>query len=605
MVYAYDQWAQMPVKDLYDTQIMLAAVNAAKDMYEKGEQAIKDFRKDYGDFMSPFAYDTKWYNENFNVANKLGEIYSRGGDPLRNQADRAEIYRWINSRPYADYNNKKLRAANYQTYRQNMAKLEAAGKYDPDQEAYALMRRYGRSDDPSNWNLDEMGITNWDRLSPVQAVSLKDATQDWFDKRTPYTLSPDQVRQAGINYDPRYEYTGWLESDLQRTAGENVPGWNGSFAAEYFRDKARRDLAAAGISNPTEDQINSRLQNMVAEANREYIINPVRKADDYAKMATEFSYQRRLKAQEHADKMAEIAEAGKYKGDGGGENNVSGSYANVVNNAASAAYQAVLENTMTPKQAKELVRIQSIEDPQQKQAAYDKLQNRVFTTWLTKKRDGGSIFKRLLNVKAGKEGRDELNRILDSRAIGGSLNLDAEQILGSNLESAGDGWYDVRNSGYRVLSAHQLMSSILQGEGKGGFNVSMTDGKKYTQQDLINVLSKENEHTMSPNVWWSTEKNIAEGAEKIKPSTKTKRYLVAHDETGARKLYMKVKVNYDVPAWPFNSEADDMWVELPIEQLPIGTPSLESAPFFYGSELSERKAYTNAAVNQTYSDVRW
>ena len=49
MVYAYDQWAQLPVKDLYDTQIMLAAVNAAKDMYEKGEQAIKDFRKDYGD----------------------------------------------------------------------------------------------------------------------------------------------------------------------------------------------------------------------------------------------------------------------------------------------------------------------------------------------------------------------------------------------------------------------------------------------------------------------------------------------------------------------------------------------------------------------------
>jgi len=27
---------QMPVKDLYDTQIMAMAINAAKDMYEKG-----------------------------------------------------------------------------------------------------------------------------------------------------------------------------------------------------------------------------------------------------------------------------------------------------------------------------------------------------------------------------------------------------------------------------------------------------------------------------------------------------------------------------------------------------------------------------------------
>lgn len=36
MVYAYDKSLPMPVADLYDTQIMAMAVNAAKDMYEKG-----------------------------------------------------------------------------------------------------------------------------------------------------------------------------------------------------------------------------------------------------------------------------------------------------------------------------------------------------------------------------------------------------------------------------------------------------------------------------------------------------------------------------------------------------------------------------------------
>lgn len=48
-----------------------------------------------------------------------------------------------------------------------------------------------------------------------------------------------------------------------------------------------------------------------------------------------------------------------------------------------------------------------------------------------------------------------------------------------------------------------------------------------------------------------------------------------------------------------------MWVELPIDQLPIGTTTTESAPYLYGSELIERKEFSNAAVNSTYGNVRW
>ena len=33
MVYAYDRAIPLPVKDLYDTQIMAMSINAAKDMY--------------------------------------------------------------------------------------------------------------------------------------------------------------------------------------------------------------------------------------------------------------------------------------------------------------------------------------------------------------------------------------------------------------------------------------------------------------------------------------------------------------------------------------------------------------------------------------------
>jgi hypothetical protein len=37
--------------------MMAMALNAAKDMYEKGEQRIKDFKKEYGDFMTPIMKD--------------------------------------------------------------------------------------------------------------------------------------------------------------------------------------------------------------------------------------------------------------------------------------------------------------------------------------------------------------------------------------------------------------------------------------------------------------------------------------------------------------------------------------------------------------------
>ena len=57
MVYAYDRAIPLPVKDLYDTQVMAMSINAAKDMYEKGQKQIDDFYNKYGDFISPIQKD--------------------------------------------------------------------------------------------------------------------------------------------------------------------------------------------------------------------------------------------------------------------------------------------------------------------------------------------------------------------------------------------------------------------------------------------------------------------------------------------------------------------------------------------------------------------
>jgi hypothetical protein len=42
--------------------MMRAAVSVAKDMYDKGEQRIKDFNTTYGDFITPIQADQDWYN---------------------------------------------------------------------------------------------------------------------------------------------------------------------------------------------------------------------------------------------------------------------------------------------------------------------------------------------------------------------------------------------------------------------------------------------------------------------------------------------------------------------------------------------------------------
>lgn len=125
MIYAYDQALQMPTKDLYDTQMMAMALNAAKDMYERGEQQLKDFNKLYGDFYSPIAKDMEWYNENVTgkMRQVIDDLYARGIDPLRSVEGRTAIARAVNSVPIGTINAMKTNAALYEKRLDAIAKL--------------------------------------------------------------------------------------------------------------------------------------------------------------------------------------------------------------------------------------------------------------------------------------------------------------------------------------------------------------------------------------------------------------------------------------------------------------------------------------------------
>lgn len=286
MVYSRDQWVQLPVRDLYDSQIMMASINAARDMYQRGVDEIKDFKKEYGDFFTPIQEDADWYNTNVlnGSKNLINSLYERGIDPLRSVEGRAEISRFINSLPVGDINKLKMGSKIAQEYLRNKAQLEAQNKFNQDYEDFITGGK-----NLQGWNTIRDGL--WTRQSPAQFVTLKEATDNWFNNRTPHTLTKKDVEGFGMKYDRRYDYTGFTMGDIKGIAAKNTPGWQGSTISDYYRDLAKRQLLSEGIEKPTMAQIEDRLQENVAQANKEWMVNPVQSVNQYAMLDKQQAYQ--------------------------------------------------------------------------------------------------------------------------------------------------------------------------------------------------------------------------------------------------------------------------------------------------------------------------
>lgn len=303
MVYSRDQWIQLPVRDLYDSQIMLASINAARDMYEKGQQQVKDFQKDYGDFYSPIQKDMDWYNKNVINGSKdvINSLYDKGIDPLRSAEGRAAISRFVNNIPTGDINKLKMGSKIAQEYLRNRAMLEAQNKYNDDFEKYV---NGGKSIE--DWDTLKDGV--WTRQSPSEFTTLKAATENWFNNRTPHALTKDDVVGFGMPYDKNYDYTGYTYKDLTNVASKNTPGWIGSPIANYYRHIAKQQLLNEGVKDPTNAQVETRLQQNVADANKEWIVNPIKQVNEYAKMDRQFAQQSAMQARgfQHDKEMEAI-----------------------------------------------------------------------------------------------------------------------------------------------------------------------------------------------------------------------------------------------------------------------------------------------------------
>lgn len=246
MVYGQEQLIQLPTLSLYDTQIMAMALNAAKDMYDRNEQQLKDFYNTYGDFLTPIAADQAWWDENMSGAarRKVNEIYARGGDPLRNRADMAELQAFVNSRPYAEAALMKQSAENSKLYQKARMELEAKGLYNP------LMAKYD-GPDLSTYSTADSGV--WDKMSPTPFENVATFSNPYFEGMKP---NVHKESKNGIDYDVEQITDEDLKAIADAHHNELVSTPQGQIMYKYYQDVARTN-GSTDVDKDARDMFNA------------------------------------------------------------------------------------------------------------------------------------------------------------------------------------------------------------------------------------------------------------------------------------------------------------------------------------------------------------
>lgn len=331
MVYAYDQWAQMPVKDLYDTQMMAMAISAAKDMYDKNQKQIDDFYKDFGSFYSPTASHMNFYNQNFDISGFIDDLYKNGVDPFRSPEGRQAIRRYINTRPYSKLAEYKKSAENYDTYLKSVGEQRAKNLFNPAYEDFILN---GKTIE--NLGKDEI----WDRLSAGSYQDLNQYTGHLFDKMDDEFMGTDEYGRDwyGVSPERRMQALTPMMGDLLSTD-------LGKFHYEQSRNNAAKLLKRT----PTEDEVMKQFANDVITATHEYDKRNYKENPEY-KRQKEYEYANKLDANKqarnyHYDKL-KLANTPGYDENGNPIVNQEGvsmhewSYNNALSNAIGQGYSA-------------------------------------------------------------------------------------------------------------------------------------------------------------------------------------------------------------------------------------------------------------------------
>ena len=308
MIYAGDTYTPLPTKELYNTQMMMASIAAAKDMYEKTEKQLDEFFKTYNDFRSPVQGAQEEYARltTKRVDDALNQLYQQGIDPLRNAQGRAAIQQIIRSTDYGRINKLKQQAENYNKYLDTKREMIAQGL---------------TTDDFENWMLKQQGldgftavyqdgqkkgqIRDWTRLTPEQYISVDAATDPWFKdiEETYLGMTQDGFDRFGID-----------ENKLNEAIQHNIYDLINTKSGQYNLEKFGRatgvisdDASQEDIINAikSESLINSFKQDILNR--RKKMIHEKRQFNDRVKMSLDQAFQASEAAKERQFRASQNA----------------------------------------------------------------------------------------------------------------------------------------------------------------------------------------------------------------------------------------------------------------------------------------------------------
>lgn len=210
MIYAHDRAINLPIQDLYDTQMMTTKINAARELYNQAQEKQDQFFKEYGDFISPSATDTdNYYNLSIGKIKKgLDDLYAKGIDPLRNPEGRAYIRTMINSVPYADLQKLKQSAKAQEEYNQAKRTLKAQGLFN---EEFETLEGGG----PINYDTLKNGI--WSRQSPTPYKSMAELSEQYYND-----IQPGVIEEGTDKNGVRYQMLGISRKNIEDVADQRM-----------------------------------------------------------------------------------------------------------------------------------------------------------------------------------------------------------------------------------------------------------------------------------------------------------------------------------------------------------------------------------------------
>ena len=284
MTYAYDDYVQMPTKDLYDTAVMKMAIEAAKDMYDKGQAQMENFYKTYGDFMSPFAKDMEWYGgEMKRIRDVVNDAYARGIDLFKSPEGRMIVSQLSHSIDPMQYNMARANAKMGYAYLDALQEAKKNGTYDPVYENWMLNQEGGPGsfEDFSTakkgmWTVP--GPSKYQDANALVSPLFEDMKDDYIDTIDGYDIS-------GVSRDRR-------ELVLKANLGALLKTPNGRYHYEIAKRMAEQKYGA----NVTQKDILDEYGNYLLDASDRFEHRTRTENKDWARQR---EYQLRMKEDTH------------------------------------------------------------------------------------------------------------------------------------------------------------------------------------------------------------------------------------------------------------------------------------------------------------------